>query len=119
MNQPDDVDWTERRQGLISSARAVLRDAGVSKITPELAEFVLEGAAAAAYRDFGERMFAQVQELRGQLERRNRAMPRVNGSGEAAPRRQAPTAEPVKPLQGGIEGEVGRLVDDFRREIGV
>jgi len=118
MSQPDDVDWTERRQGIISSARAVLRDAGVSQVTPELAEFVLEGAAAPAYRDFGERMFAQVQELRGQLERRNRAMPRVNGSGEAPPPRK-PAPEPVKLLQGGIEGEVGRLVDDFRREIGV
>lgn len=104
MDQPDDVEWTARRQGILSTARAELRD---GKNIPKL---VLEGVAARYYREFGEAQYARAQELEAHLARRNRATPRVDG-GDASGRPDGQPAAPATikpvPIQQGIDNLVG------------
>lgn len=115
MDVADDVEWAARKQGLLSSARAILRDAGVVP-TPELTEVVLEGVAARVYRDFGQQQFQRAQELQAALDRRNRAMPRLNG-GETGERGASPHQPlEVKPLD--PEVKLTSMLSDFRAKNG-
>jgi hypothetical protein len=115
MDVPDDPEWATRRQDLVRSARAVLRDAGVVP-SPELARVVMEGVAARVYRDFGQKQFQRAQELQAALDRRNRAMPRLNGGdpGDRTPTPHQPIE--IKPM----DPEVGltNMLNNFKAQHG-
>lgn len=113
MDQPEDVEWTARRQGLLSAARAILRD----NRPGEVEKMVLEGVAAKVYREFGESQYARVKELEASLARRNKATPRVNGGGssEGSTRGNHVPLPAVSPQS--IEAGVGELIDNFHREL--
>lgn len=119
MDQPDDVEWTDRRNSAISTARATLRDAGVERVTPELAKIAMEGAVSKLYRKFGEDQFARANELQATLDRRNKTSPRVNGGGSGSapgPQKQAAPDSP-KRIEGGLEAGIATLVDAFHADL--
>jgi len=71
--QPDNPQWQEQRQKIVSATRAALRD------KKEIPKLVMEGIAAGIYRKLSEQLYQENQELKNSVSSRDRVRPRLNG----------------------------------------